>query len=185
MERQLLFRRLSIVVFLIGIVICASAHPTTLNLQVTQQTEGTDSVWRRTLIVTTIEGETEEFVLERNTRIGTIGAFFEIVSDGLSTYFMLDEVKQFSYGKKRVLSGIESPKTEALSESTPFILTDDGELRLSNVKEGSLITVYNLDGRQLYNHRATKAGPLTLSLSALQTGVYIMRIDRRTYKIQK
>lgn len=178
-------RKLSIVVLLAGIVTCTSAHPQTPNLQVTQLAEGTDSVWRRTLLVTTIEGETEEFVLERNTRIGTIGAFFEIVSDDQVAYFMLDEVKLFSYGKKRVLSGIESPKTEELSESTPFILTEDGELRFSHVKEGSLITVYNLDGRQLISHRATKAGPLWLSLSALQTGVYIVRIDRRTYKIQK
>ena len=98
-----------------------------------QKLQKADSVERRTLVITDNDGHTIDFVLEYNTRIGSLGAFFEILSGGEAYYFKVDEVKQISYGKKLVPTGVESP-LEKCNGSRPFSLTNDGELFFSNLK---------------------------------------------------
>ena len=64
------------------------------------QTEQQGSVWRRTLQVTLNNGQIQEFVLERGTRVGNLGAFLEFLNTDQTVYLPLDSIRQMSYGRK-------------------------------------------------------------------------------------
>lgn len=151
--------------------------------QTKQDAADADSVMRRTLIVTTMEGHDIEFVLDHGTRIQTLGMFIEVTSDGQAYYFKNSEVKQLNYGSRKVPTGVKS--TEGLAEGElPFTLTDDA-LYFRSLKKGSTISIYSLDGQLLHSHYAEHSGEFTLKFSGLKTSVYIVRIDNMSYKIQR
>ena len=149
------------------------------------QTEAKDSVWRRTLVVTTTDNQAQEFVLERGTHVGTIGAFLEVANADSVRYFMLNKIKRMNYSRKQVPTSIETVISKELQE-IPFQLSDDGELTLlSQICEGATVSIYDLSGRIVSSSRSTGNGRITLSLTAQPAGVYILIIDRQSYKIQK
>ena len=153
------------------------------DVQKTQEAT-TDSVMRRTLVVTSLEGNTIEFVLDRGTRIQSLGAFFEIISDGQAYYLRSNEVKQLKYGSRLVPTGVKNAESQADGE-LPFSLTDKGDLHFTKLKKGSTVSVYSLDGQLLINHSAERSGDCTLPLSVLKANVYIVKIDNMSYKLQR
>ena len=153
------------------------------DVQKTQEAT-TDSVMRRTLVVTSLEGNTIEFVLDRGTRIQSLGAFFEIISDGQAYYLRSNEVKQLKYGSRLVPTGLKNAESQADGE-LPFSLTDKGDLHFTKLKKGSTVSVYSLDGQLLINHCAERSGDCTLPLSGLKANVYIVKIENMSYKLQR
>ena len=55
----------------------------------------------------------------------------------------------------------------------------------SNLPAGAAISIYTLDGKQLYSHRPAEGKTLSLPLSSLQSGIYLVKVNDVTYKIQK
>ena len=60
----------------------------------------------------------------------------------------------------------------------------DDMLHIEGVTTGTSITLYDMTGRLVLSDRAY-GGAMTFDMSALKRGVYLCRIQNRTYKIVK
>ena len=61
----------------------------------------------------------------------------------------------------------------------------DGEIVASQLPEGSVVSIYSLDGKMVASATASSSGTASLSLRALPTGVYVVKANDITYKILK
>ena len=148
------------------------------------ESEKADSVLCRTLCVNMTDGQVVEFLLDEYSRVNSLGAFFEILVEGETFYLKSDQVKLFSYGTKWIPTDINRSEKENFGIQ-PFTLTDDGCLVFPQLHEGSIVNIYDLNGQIVLSHRAARTAPANLSLVQLPSGVYIIGIDRKTFKIRK
>ena len=61
---------------------------------------------------------------------------------------------------------------------------EDETIRLNNLPAGTTVGIYTIDGKQIYSH-ASDGSTFSLPLSTLKSGVYIVKANGLTYKIQK
>lgn len=81
-----------------------------------------------------------------------------------------------SAGSDDVWTGIESPT----ASGTNCILNSD-RIILSNLPEGSTVTLCSIDGRIVKSSRAE--GDYELSISELPKGIYVLTYNKNTLKI--
>ncbi|MBR6139954.1 MAG: T9SS type A sorting domain-containing protein, partial [Prevotella sp.] len=55
----------------------------------------------------------------------------------------------------------------------------------SNLPADASVSIYTLDGKQLYSVRPGQGKNLSLPLGSLQSGIYLVKVNDVTYKIQK
>ena len=91
--------------------------------------------------------------------------------------YPLERVRRYTY----VLSsdGINSPTIRV-----EFSI--DGEtLTITGMKQGSTVMLYNTTGQLLRSISTTAQGKVTVSVSQLPTGIYVVKANGATYKITK
>ena len=55
----------------------------------------------------------------------------------------------------------------------------------SNLPADASVSIFTLDGKQLYSVRPGQGKNLSLPLGSLQSGIYLVKVNDVTYKIQK
>ena len=137
-----------------------------------------DGVWRRTIIVSTLEGMTMEYLIDKNTKVKIEKPNLVIETEGVVLTYELESMNQVRYGRKFIPSGIHN----VTDDNQPFIW-DDETMMFDNLPNNTLVEVYSADGKQIVSRRCS--GNAQLSLKTLTNGVYIVKIDQTTYKIMK
>ena len=132
-----------------------------------------------TLVVTMKNGAETAFFLKDKPNVTFEGTNLKVVSEKTTTSFALADVLRFTY-VKRDPSGIN----EQIVDPTE-ISYEDGVLVISQIKAGSSVGVYALDGKLVRQLKAQRSGTYRLSLSELPTGLYLVKADNITYKITK
>ena len=132
-----------------------------------------------TLLVLTKDGAQAAYTLSEKPQVKFEGKNLHIVSSKVDVTYALTDIIRFTY-VDRDPSGIDE-----LSESRAEIGYQDGTLTISQLKAGATVTVYGIDGKQVRQLKATRAGTYRLNLSALPQRVYIIKADTITYKIMK
>ena len=160
------FRHLAVLIF---VVLCMTT---------TAEAQSTEGVWRRTIVVATLDGTSMEYLIDQDTKVRVEKPSLIIETEGVVLYYDLDMMSQVRYGRRFVPSGI-SP-----------VVTDDQLFKWENetlfffhLPEETLIEVFTTDGKQVVSRRCS--GDAQLPLRSLHDGVYLVKINQTTYKILK
>ena len=136
-------------------------------------------VWRQTIIVTTLDGTTMEYLIDKETKVKLEKPNLVIETENVVLNYELENMKQVRYGKKFVSTGINSATVE---NDQPFKLEDE-TLFFKDLPENSQIGIYTTDGKTVVSRQCS--GEASLSLNSLPSGMYIVKINNESYKILK
>lgn len=135
----------------------------------------------KTLVVTTKGGAKTEFLLTEKPYVKFEGTNLRITSTKADFTFALADVVNFTYINTDPSGITEFAKTDDPTE----ISYQEGTLVLSQLKKGTVVGIYTLDGKLVGQLKADRQRTYRLSLSSLPKGVYIVKADSITTKIMK
>ena len=131
-----------------------------------------------TLVVLTKDNAQHMFVLADKPEVTFEGVDLVVTCVNSTTTFALADVIRFTY-----LNATDA--VEELTENATTVDFKDGMIVINQLKEGSNVAVYSVDGKLIRHLIARETGNYSLNLSELPPGVYIVKADRVTYKIAK
>lgn len=137
-----------------------------------------EGIWRKTIIVTTLDGTTMEYFIDTDTKVKIKEPYLVIETEGVVLNYELEKMVQVRYGKKSNSTGINN----AISDDQPFKWEDE-TIFFAHLSKNTLIEVFTADGKLIMSHRYT--GEAQLPLNSLIDGVYLVKINGATYKILK
>ena len=133
------------------------------------------------MVVTTKGGAKTEFLLTVKPYVKFEGTNLRITSTKADFTFALADVVNFTYINTDPSGITEFAKTDDPTE----ISYQEGTLVLSQLKKGTVVGIYTLDGKLVGQLKADRQRTYRLSLSSLPKGVYIVKADSITTKIMK
>ena len=86
---------------------------------------------------------------------------------------------------KVMLTDISSTGINDVESSLGNILLSNDEVRMSGLAADESVTLYNVNGMLLSSWKATSMGELTISLSDLSRGVYIIKANHQSFKVTR
>ena len=131
------------------------------------------------LVVWAKDGTKTYFFLSENPKTTFKGNNLVITSESMSLSYSLDQVLRYTY--ELVPTGIESIS----QEKTVRISQRDDALTLENLKPGTTVSLYTVDGKLVMADAAGDSRSVTISLSDRPSGVYIVKANDVTYKMMK
>lgn len=134
---------------------------------------------KNALIVLTKDMVQHQFLLTDKPTVTFEGKNLKVKASKTSATFALTDVIRFTY-KKVDPTGIDEPVTDPTELSF-----EDGVLVISNIKAGTVVSVYTLDGKPIQQMKPARTGTYRLNLSLLPSGVYVVKAGTITYKIAK
>lgn len=137
------------------------------------------NVWCRTIIISTLDGATMEYLIDQHTKVRIEKPNLVIETEGVVLNYELDNMAQIRYGRQLVPSGMES---NAVDNERPFKWENE-TMYFFHLPDNTLIEVFTTDGKQVMSQRCS--GDAQLPLRSLQDGVYLVKINETTYKILK
>ena len=156
-----------------------TTEETTLTITVTDGNSGGNEGWRKTIIVTTLDGTTMEYLIDEDTKIKVEKPYLVIETDNVVLNYELEKMKNLRYGKKFISDGIEDVIVE---NGQPFQYKDE-TLFFKDLPENSQVGIYTTDGKTVVSRQCS--GEASLSLNSLPSGMYIVKINDESYKILK
>ena len=137
-----------------------------------------DGVWRRTIIITTLDGSTMEYFIDATTKVKVEKPNLIIETDGVVLNYELEKMGQVRYGKRFIPSSIEG----VMADNQPFKWKDE-TIFFDHLPDNTLIEVLTVDGKLVMSRNYS--GNAQLSLQSLVNGVYLVKLNKTTYKILK
>ena len=166
---NLFFKQMKLVkvmLFMIGMLFTIESYA---------QDDGT--IWKNTIVVSTIDGTTFEYLIDKDTKVRLDNPNLVIETEGVILSYELANMGQLRYGRRPITNGItDNPAVQ------PFSF-DNETLYFERLPQGSLIEVFTIDGKLTSSLRCGDSA--RFSLSALSSGTYIVKVNESTYKILK
>ena len=131
--------------------------------------------WQKTIIISTTDGTTMEYIIDENTKVRVVKPDLVIETEGVTINYELEKMAQIRYGKKSL--GIQT-----ITPEKPFSF-DNEILYFSQLPSNTLIEVFAPDGKLTISRRCN--GNAQLSLNSFSPGAYIVKVNATTYKIVK
>ena len=130
-----------------------------------------------TLVLHHADGTTTDVALYLKPRVVFDGDLVRITSTVLDMEYPKSNILRFSY--KGSGTGITAPKNEA-------DYTREGDrLVFHGISSSDKVTVYNSDGIRVPVHLSTTIDGVSLSLSSISKGVYVLSVNGKTSKFVK
>lgn len=131
---------------------------------------------QRTIIVSTLDGTTMEYLIDKNTKVRVEKPNLVIETEGVTLSYELEKMGQLRYGRS-IAEGISAATTD-----NPFSF-DNETLYFKQLPKNSLIEIYTIDGKRTTTRRCS--GRASISLTTLSPGAYIVKVNVNSYKIVK
>ncbi len=129
-------------------------------------------------VVETTSGERMEYLLSDLPRIVYSDAKVVLTTNKTVVNFNPQEVKKIYLGESTTdISDVKGP------DGT--LKMQDNMLSLSGYTANEAVVLYTIDGRQLWQEHVDAQGRLTISLSQLPAGIYIIKTNNQSVKITK
>ena len=138
-----------------------------------------DTVTLNDLVVWTRDGAKTVFELRQDPSVTFEEGGLVVRSNGMEANFSISDLLRWTY-QQRTVSGISEVGAD---RTHPFM--DGEQLVISQLKEGATVRVFAADGRQVMEKTMKRDGACRISLTRLQTGVYVVQVNTLTYKILK
>lgn len=130
------------------------------------------------LILLLKDGTTQTYELAEQPVITVVGTELKIVANHADVSIPLSDVVRYTFQKRT--TGIDEVGT-----NQEVIDYKDGVLTLSGLEAGTPISLYTIDGRLLQAHTVADDGTYRQSLASLRQGVYVVKVNHKSYKIIK
>ena len=134
------------------------------------------------LVLTETNGTTTEFALDSYPVVTIEANELVITCKDQKVTTALTGVQDYHFIEKKVTTSISSvpsndPKNASVSPQFSF-----SNAEVSGLKAGARVAIYNLNGTQISSVTADGEGRVTLDLSSLPKGVYILRTPTKSFK---
>lgn len=137
------------------------------------------------LTVTTVSGQSAAFDIDAITKVVFDDSSLNIVSiDSEGTTYAIDEIKSIVFGQGAP-SAVETLKSDKSSKITVFVSRDCSNLNVKgwNRTDASRLEIFGINGALMMRNNSWR-GEQT-DISALPSGIYVVRIGNITAKIKK
>ena len=151
---------------IVGMLVATAAHA-----------QGGNGVWKKTIIVSTLDGATMEYLIDEDTKVRVERPYLIVETEGATLSYELERMGQLRYGRRLITDGFAE-----LSSGQPFSF-DNETLFFDHLPENSLVGVFTTDGKQVVSQRCNNA--TRVSLRSLAPGAYIVKANHNSYKIVK
>ena len=131
------------------------------------------------LVITAKDGSQSSYRLRTLPRVTVEKPYLIVRADGTEISFDLDELLYMHYEEDPTPTGIDT-----VSEPKAAADKEEETILFNNLPTGTTVSIFTTDGKQVYSH-ASDGNTLSLPLSSLKSGVYIVKANGLTYKIQK
>jgi len=138
-----------------------------------------EGVWRKTIIIKTLDGATMEYLIDKDTKVKIVGRNLTITTEGMELSYELESMSQIRYGKMLIPDAIHDM---TMPNERPFVWNNNN-LYFSGLRDNTPINIYTIDGKLVRSERFS--GEARVSLDNLPAGVYIVKMNSETYKILK
>ena len=131
------------------------------------------------LVITAKDGTESRYRLRSLPRVTVEKPYLIVRSDGTEISFDLDELRYMHYEEDPTPTAIDTvnePKAAADQE--------EDTIYFNNLPTGTTVSIYTIDGKQVFSH-VSDGNTFSLPLCTLKSGVYIVKANGLTYKIQK
>ena len=125
-------------------------------------------------------GERITFVIANEPRIVSMEEMISISENGTTIEYPLKDIHKYTMEKEQA-TGINS----TINETSGTIKNEVGSIILSGFKAGVPVIVSNLNGMVVYKSTTDDNGSLSLSTSQYNEGVYIVKVQNKTFKFVK
>ena len=130
------------------------------------------------MVLTLTDGTINRFALT-DTPVVTYEGENLVVSIGEEQFTTtLSGISKLTF--EQVSTGI----SEMVGESPKSAFTP-GQARFEGLKTHAIVSIYTIDGKMLSSMRANDEGTVSIDLSTLPHGFYIIRTPNQSYKIKK
>ena len=131
------------------------------------------------LVVTAMDGTTTKYLLDGMPQVRIEKPYLVISSGMASVSLPLENLQHMHYEKA-------TDEATAIGEIKVFDEKGGSErIDFSNLPADANVSIFTLDGKQLYSVRPGQGKNLSLPLGSLQSGIYLVKVNDVTYKIQK
>lgn len=131
------------------------------------------------LVVWAKDGTKTYFDLAENPKTTFKDNDLVITSESMTISYPLDQVLRYTY--ELLTDGIEN-----ISREKTVLISQHGDtLTLENLKPGTTVSLYTVDGRLILTQKADASRSVTISLSSRSEGVYIVKANDLTCKMLK
>ena len=125
-------------------------------------------------------GTVKEFALDEVNRLTFQEETFTMIfnTDAADEQFRYEDVLNMHFGTKSTTA------VQNVAEDAALNISYDGSfLRIEGIAEPSVLRVYDISGRPVMSQRVN--GQAEISTEQLSAGVYILKINNRTFKFSK
>ena len=135
------------------------------------------SIWKKTIIVTTIDGSTMEYLIDENTKVRVEKPYLVIETESTVLNYELDKMGRLRYGKRLADDGINE-----IADANPFTF-DNETFYFEHLPENSIIEIFSANGKMVESRKCS--GNTQVSVRSLTPGTYVVKANDDTYKILK
>lgn len=126
-------------------------------------------------------GEVHGYDLEERPEVKIGETVFTLHSAKHTVEYQADNVLYFTLQD----AAVNDPDGISLPEATSKMQFKEGELQLTGCTPNSAVSVYDITGLLVQTVQTDANGNLSLSLNSLRSGIYIIKTNNTTFKIQK
>lgn len=127
------------------------------------------------LVVTTTDGTRSEFELNTKPVITMVKPYLVVEANGTQVSFELENLQSIKYEQMPDPSAINGLRMDK----------ENGNICFNNLPSNADVSIYTLDGKLLMAQKPSESQSLSLPLSSLKQGVYLVKVNGITYKISK
>lgn len=132
-----------------------------------------------TLVMELNDGTLNSFIFSEMPIITMPENDVAVKSESITVEVVRNDVKKFFFSELE--TAIRSPK---INNDIVFNCQDKNNIRVSGLKDGQIVYVYNIYGVMIDSSNASSTGEVTVSLNSDKSGTYILKCGDRSIKIK-
>ena len=131
------------------------------------------------IVIETTGGERTEYALTETPKLTYDGNTVTLTTTKVSVDFTATDIV------KVVLTDISATGIDAAETMQGKVLLLNDEVRMSGLVAHETVQLYSMGGVLLSTWQASNNGDLTITLSDLQRGVYIIKANHQSFKVTR
>jgi hypothetical protein len=133
-----------------------------------------------TLVLWHANGNTTEISLSKKPLVTFSADKVVIKGAGINFEYPSNDIIKFTYKKEDVVDNIDAPNNEV------NFFRDEEHIVFNGIKSTDEVALYKLNGSRIpVQLNSSEDNKVTLSLSGIPSGIYILKVNGRTTKITK
>lgn len=133
-----------------------------------------------TLVLWHANGKTTEISLSKKPRVTFSADKVLVKGSGINFEYSANDIVKFTYKKEDVVNDIDAPNNEV------NFFRDEEHIVFNGIKSTDEVALYKLNGSRVpVQLTHSDDNKVTLSLSGIPSGIYILKVNGKTTKITK